>query len=298
MFEGVLYFVLGFLCAVLIVLMVSPAIWNRAVLLTKKRIESSVPLSLNEIQADKDQLRAEFAMNIRRLEISVQKLNETVSIQTIEINRKRDELAKLSEERHTKNQSVEDLKAKLAKRQAALESANDNLKNTKEQLKAREQALEKIRLKLSQVQSDVDSYRIELVAKQTTIVGLGDEIKDLTTENQELVKQLQIVKKQLTEAETQIAGAKDSADMHLSTEHNENVLLRERINDLAAQVTAMTAALEGPGSPINSILDGAQKPDKSATKTAKVETLADRMRALQETARANKPDAINKIAER
>ena len=34
MFEGVLYFVLGFLASALIALMISPAIWNRAVVLT------------------------------------------------------------------------------------------------------------------------------------------------------------------------------------------------------------------------------------------------------------------------
>ncbi len=67
MFEGVLYFVLGFLAAALLALMVSPAIWNRAVTLTRRRIESSVPLTLNEVQADKDQLRAEFAMSIPHL---------------------------------------------------------------------------------------------------------------------------------------------------------------------------------------------------------------------------------------
>ena len=72
--EAVLYFVLGFLSAALLALMVAPAIWNRAVVLTKKRIESSVPLTLNEIQADKDQLRAEFAMSTRRLEMSVEEL--------------------------------------------------------------------------------------------------------------------------------------------------------------------------------------------------------------------------------
>ncbi len=56
--EVILYFVLGFFVAGLLALMVSPVIWNRAVELIRQKIESSVPLSINEIQADKDQLRA------------------------------------------------------------------------------------------------------------------------------------------------------------------------------------------------------------------------------------------------
>ena len=58
MLESGLFFTLGFLAATLLCLMVAPAIWRRAVVLTRQRIESSVPLTLNEIQADKDQLRA------------------------------------------------------------------------------------------------------------------------------------------------------------------------------------------------------------------------------------------------
>ena len=92
--EAILYFVLGFLIAGLLALMISPAIWNRAVYLTKKKIENSVPLTLNEIQADKDQLRAEFAMSTRRLELSVEELKETAANQLIEISRKREEAAK------------------------------------------------------------------------------------------------------------------------------------------------------------------------------------------------------------
>ena len=63
MIQSILFFTLGFLCAGFLALMVAPAIWRRAVALTRKRIEASVPLSLTDIQADKDRMRAEFAMS-------------------------------------------------------------------------------------------------------------------------------------------------------------------------------------------------------------------------------------------
>ena len=74
------------------------------------------------------------------------------------------------------------------------------------------------------------------------------------------------------------------------TERRENSIVRERINDLAAKVTAMAAALEGPDSPINAALAEDEKETKAkkahgtaAAKAKKdVETLADRIRALQE----------------
>ena len=71
MIEPIMYFGIGFLFAALIGLVVVPLVHGRAVRLTMRRLEAATPLSMAEIQADKDQLRAEFAMSTRRLEMSV-----------------------------------------------------------------------------------------------------------------------------------------------------------------------------------------------------------------------------------
>src|SRR2546428_11674318 len=69
MIEPIMYFGLGFLAAALIGLIIVPFVLARAVRLTVRRLEAATPLSMAEIQADKDQLRAEFAMSTRRLEM-------------------------------------------------------------------------------------------------------------------------------------------------------------------------------------------------------------------------------------
>lgn len=407
MFESVLYFILGFLCSALIALMISPAIWNRAVVLTKRRIESSIPLSLNEIQADKDQLRAEFAMSTRRLELSVDELKETAAHQVIDINRKRDELAKLSVESNDKIQNVEELEARatelratLERREDALDHISTELADTKIQLEEKALEYENISTKFSQIQLDADSSRIELVAKQTALDGLTQKISSGTNVEKELAQQLKIketeikaVQKQNSDAKNRIdrmkissselelklqrresdiadlrktAQKEDKSDLKSSkalveekartnrleaklataslrmeslledasnenvkkamaslnedrvslketikeitkernalnkelnarrivndadweSERTENATLRERINDLAAQVTAMTASLEGPDSPINEILGKASKKHtKKSGEVEHVDSLADRIKALQESAR-------------
>jgi hypothetical protein len=68
MIESIMYFGVGFLVAALLGLLFIPLVHNRAVRLTMKRLEASTPLSISEIRADKDQLRAEFAVSTRRLE--------------------------------------------------------------------------------------------------------------------------------------------------------------------------------------------------------------------------------------
>jgi chromosome segregation ATPase len=421
--EGILYFVLGFLSAALIALMISPAVWNRAVVLTRRRIEASVPLTLNEIQADKDQLRAEFAMSTRRLEMSIEELREKAARQVIEVNRKRDELAKLSEESRERVRTISelesrasDLRAQLRDREDQLSIATQRLDETRGKLEARALELESLRARLAETETDYDSRRIEVVAKETMLESLSDkvgtaeereraarmELAALREEHSRALSDLERERERLTEAtrranrlEAQLSDREESlqrrerdlarmreasgngetsaaelaaelvrekariveleakvaqsalqmeallndasndnvekamASMNLErgkleadlaavtaerdsllsslngqmrdksrdweVERRENAILRERINDLAAQVTAMTAALEGEGSAIEAILEKAPQAansEKRASRKAAEEerpaTLAERIRALQKSARQNK----------
>ena len=78
---------------------------------------------------------------------------------------------------------------------------------------------------------------------------------------------------------------KREAEQTWAAERVENALLRERINDVAAEVARLTVALEGPDSPIEAILAGEQlaaqqRPARSAG------TAAAKARATSPTASA------------
>ncbi len=68
-------FALGFLVAGLIALAAAPAFWRRAIRLSTRRLEMQLPLSPQEIRAGRDLLRAEFAVECRRLEQKLEALN-------------------------------------------------------------------------------------------------------------------------------------------------------------------------------------------------------------------------------
>ena len=79
---------------------------------------------------------------------------------------------------------------------------------------------------------------------------------------------------------------KREAEATLAAERVENALLRERINDVAAEVARLTSVLEGPGSRIDAILaeetpagNGGMKIPTSGDDSRG--SLADRIRALQ-----------------
>ncbi len=61
-------FALGFLAASLCALLLLPAVNARAARLARRRTEAMLPLSATEIAAERDFLRAEFAVRQRRLE--------------------------------------------------------------------------------------------------------------------------------------------------------------------------------------------------------------------------------------
>jgi hypothetical protein len=66
--EAVMIFALGFLAASLCGLLLLPALNARAARLARRRAEARLPLSPAEIAAERDFLRAQFAVQQRRLE--------------------------------------------------------------------------------------------------------------------------------------------------------------------------------------------------------------------------------------
>ena len=113
MVEAIMYFGIGFLFATLIAVSVIPMIHGRAVRLTTRRMEDSMPQSMAEIQADKDLQRADFAVSTRRLEITIGQLRESNSSQRAEIGRKGDIINRFKVEREAQNVELLLLKAEV-----------------------------------------------------------------------------------------------------------------------------------------------------------------------------------------
>lgn len=107
--ENIMYFALGLLLASLLGLIIMPAVWQRAVRLTKKRIEAATPITMAEFRADKDQLRAEFALSTRRLEMNVEALRRRLADQLRDMNRRKTELGGMKGERDNHLQIVREL---------------------------------------------------------------------------------------------------------------------------------------------------------------------------------------------
>jgi hypothetical protein len=89
---------IGFLSACLGMAMLAPAIHARAVRLTVRRVLAGLPRSIVEARAHKDQLRAEFAVTIRRLEMTIADMQAKTAGGSGEVARKAAEIERLTRE--------------------------------------------------------------------------------------------------------------------------------------------------------------------------------------------------------
>lgn len=99
MINSIMLVLIGVLIGGLIAVAVAPWVHNRAVRLTTRRLRATLPESMRQIQAQRDLLRAEFAISMRRLEITVAELNKKIVRQLIELSQKSDTLNRLKVER-------------------------------------------------------------------------------------------------------------------------------------------------------------------------------------------------------
>ena len=148
MIESVMYFGIGFLVAALFGLLFVPLVHNRAVRLTMKRLEASTPLSIAEIRADKDQLRAEFAMTTRRLEMSVDKLKAKTTNQLAELGKKTDAINQLKKELGEKTATIFALETRD-------KTLRDQLRGTEEEFQIKSGALREAERQLADKESEL-----------------------------------------------------------------------------------------------------------------------------------------------
>jgi chromosome segregation ATPase len=117
MIEMIMLIGIGFLVAALALLTFVPLVHNRAVRLTTRKIENSLPISKKEIAATRDLMRAEFAMATRRMEVTIDELKDKNTLQLVALSKKEDAANHLTVEnrvlRYRVRVAEEDIAAKI-----------------------------------------------------------------------------------------------------------------------------------------------------------------------------------------
>jgi chromosome segregation ATPase len=240
MIEPIMYMAIGFLLAGLLVLGFIPLVHARAVRLTTKRLEAVTPMSMAEIQAEKDQLRAEFAMTIRRLEMNVEQLKAKEISHLAEIGKKGEAIGRLKILLSDKTAAVFGLESK---EQALLEE----LHHTQQELAAKaaafghtEQALaskgvefEALTARFNDLTLAGDSQRVELMALRAQVEVLMGQVESYEKETSGLNARIGA-----------ITSDSDTAGQHLAEERGRSEALVHRISELERHLAAQMTEAE------------------------------------------------------
>jgi chromosome segregation ATPase len=240
MIEPIMFFGIGFFVASLLGLVLIPLVHNRAVRLTMKRLEAATPLSMAEIQADKDQLRAEFAMSTRRLELSVEQMKAKTTSQLAELGKKTDAINRLKVELGEKTAAIFSLEAReksLKDQLAATESEHSvkigALREAERMLQEKQAELGKLSSDLGERSATADSTRVEATALRTQVEALKDRVSGHEREAQEISDRLSRERKE--------AG---KATAELQEERGRVEKLSDRVSHLERALMAQTTEAE------------------------------------------------------
>src|SRR6201996_3120227 len=253
MVEPIMYLAIGFLLSMLCGLAIVPLVHNRAVRLTTRRLEAATPLSMAEIQADKDQLRAEFAMSARRLEMSVDQLKNKTTSQLAELGKKSDAINRMKIELGEKNATIFALEAREKAVKEQLRATEEEFAAKTEALRGAEQALTdkqgelaKINAELSDRSMMADSRQVELVAVHAQIAELknrvGDAEKEFAATQARLTQETrdsENATRELGDARARVENLSQRVtdlDRQLIVQVKEAEMLGNRVNDLEARL--------------------------------------------------------------
>ncbi len=240
MIEMIMLFCIGFLAAALIALLLFPLVHNRAVRLTMRRLEAATPLTIAEIRADKDQLRAEFAMATRRLELSVEQMRAKTTAQLAELGKKNDAINQLKKELGEKTATIfsfeerdKSLIEQMRTTEEEYELKSSSLREAERVLAEKEAELSKLIAELGDQSISADSQRVELAAMRAQV----EAMKISVGEYERTIKQTE---EQITrERSASAAATSDLAEARSKLEG-----LNTRSADLEKQLAGQTSTAE------------------------------------------------------
>jgi chromosome segregation ATPase len=233
-------FGLGFFTAGLLALACLPAVWRRALRLTIYRLRQLVPLSADEIAADRAGLRAQFAVEQRRLEQRIAEGETSRSDLMAELGRRDAALSAMTETAARDGATIAELRTEL-------DAAQREVLNLAGQMSAANLALHELeglaerrlydageaRREVDALQGRLHEDRASIAAFETRVLGLDTRVADLGQALDKVTADL--VRTAATER--QVTAERDAARQAAETLAGKRDLLASSGDRLQGQLT-------------------------------------------------------------
>ena len=261
--EQAMIFTLGFLVAGFLTLLFLPAYGRRATRLAQRRLEMLMPLSMEEIVAERDQLRAEFAAAHRRVEQRAEAVEARHAVVLGELGRREARIASLEFDLADAKRTATEAQIRLeTAHREALEAQAERAAIAKEAFDAqglmdrRGEELVGLRLRHGETERLANERAMTVAALEARVAELEAEV---STGQARLKRELETVASQKETLEAALETAREehrALRLQLAAREEatrgaaaplgleETAMLRRAISDIGADVVRLAAALE------------------------------------------------------
>lgn len=260
MIEYTLIFAMGFMAAALLVMLVAPAVHQRVVRYTENRLKATMPLSPQEIRAQKDMVRALYAAENAKTQHDLTRERERTIGLTLKNETLSGEAARLVAETKELKVQIEDMSTEAADLRSRLRRGDVEMSTMRETLKrveiaaaAKDVELEGRAHRIARLISDIDTMRIEAMSRdteidtlKTRIQGMRDEREDLRRENKLLGKRAKDAELRLSQEEHKVLRLEDVLARDAAERADASSLVERRtreLRDLRAKLKTANAQL-------------------------------------------------------
>lgn len=263
--QSILVYTLGFLTAALLALVAAPSLWRRAVRLTRERVVASVPLSMNEIEAEKDRMRAAFAMEIRQIEMKLAASRERVAGLMMDVSEARARTTGGDEALEQEKRRAGALAKELAsaseqadKLKAALRMANEAIERFERDARRMADENEELAGLHQQAALRAGSLEVELAGREGDLARLREEIRETRETGRKIAGRGKTASSELKAAEAALRVAQRRLG-EMEKKHDKAVQRlagrdadTERLN---AEVARLRAATKKSSAPAGNVLN-------------------------------------------
>lgn len=196
MIEFLLLFALGFLAAAITGLLLAPVVHKRIVRFAEDRLKATMPLSPQEVRAQKDMARAFYAAKTARAvhEMSSERDKRTALARRIE--EVTVESRRLVSENNDLHSQIADMNVEAADLRSTARQVEQRLDRLRSALTAVEKddiaksgEIETLVQRMDRTLSDLDSMKIDLATRETEIESLKSRISAVREERDQLRKE-------------------------------------------------------------------------------------------------------------
>ena len=204
MIEQGLYFGLGFAVAGLLALGFLPVLWARAIRLTRQRLQVQIPVTMQEILADRDHLRADLAVERRALEQEMERVRAVqaramadLGRRTVEVVNLTGELAQVRAAERAQDERLTALLRENVEHEAQRGALSLALHDAHEHFEQRLGELQTLQSAHRELQAGIEERRTTIAGLSTRAMGLEMTIQDASRAREAMERQWESSKQDL-----------------------------------------------------------------------------------------------------